>query len=107
MKKFHRLPLAILIFLGLSLALTSAFAAPQEAKEKDREVVAMDKSGRGKPDTWVYKKNGSVVMREWDRNFDGKPDLRMTESRGHVLEKQYDDNFDGQFEKTVKTPRRI
>ncbi len=69
-------------------------------------LVAKDKRGHGKPDTWIHAKNGSVEMREWDRNFDGKPDFRSKERGGHLIEKQYDNNFDGKFEKIEKAPQK-
>ncbi len=70
-------------------------------------LEASDKSrGDGKPDRWVYYRNGAVTQREWDLNFDGKPDFRTLEVDKKFLEKQYDDNFEGKFEKFVKAPIR-
>lgn len=71
------------------------------------KVIARDaKRHDGKPDYWIYLKDGVVYRREWDRNFDGKPDLITLEDRHHLIEKRYDNNFDGKFEKIVKPPQK-
>ena len=69
-------------------------------------VIGSDRHGRGKPDYWIYLKNGRIYMREWDRNFDGMPDFRTLEEDHRLIEKLYDDNFDGKFERTVKAPAK-
>ena len=71
------------------------------------KMVARDRARKdGKPDYWVYLKNGKVYRRDYDRNFDGKPDMKSYEDDHRFLRKEYDDNFDGKFEKTVKTPEK-
>jgi len=69
-------------------------------------VISSDRRVDGKPDYWIYLKNGLIYLREWDRNFDGKPDFRSLEKNHRLIEKHYDDNFDGKFEKIVKAPER-
>ena len=77
------------------------------AADPAERVVVKDKFRHdGKPDYWVYSRNGKTYKREWDRNFDGKPDFRVLEEERRLIEKQYDDNFDGRFEKTVKKPEK-
>ncbi len=71
------------------------------------ELISRDRYRKdGKSDYWLYLRNSSIYMREWDRNFDGKPDFRTYEREHKLLEKRYDDNFDGKFEKIVKAPGR-
>jgi hypothetical protein len=65
-------------------------------------VIGRDRRVDGKPDYWIFLRDGSIYKREWDRNFDGLADFRTLEKEHKLIEKHYDDNFDGKFEKTIK-----
>ena len=68
-------------------------------------VAADDSEHRdGRPHHWRYFRAGKVYRREWDRNFDNKADLVILEKDGRMVEKKQDDNFDGRFEKSEKFP---
>jgi hypothetical protein len=66
---------------GLSLFFTLVFlgaAVLGNTAGSGEQVVAKDRARRdGKPDYWVYYRDGKIYKREWDRNFDGKADLRI------------------------------
>ena len=66
------------------------------------ETVETRKNKKGKVDEWIYRKNGVVYKKEYDRNGDGKPDLRIFQSHGLLVRKEYDNNFDGKFEAVEK-----
>ena len=89
---------------GLSAAMLLIFFCQPAAIAAQDPQVETRTNKKGKIDRWIYRQNGEVVKREYDRNGDGKPDFRVIESHGRLVRKEYDNNFDGKFEKTERPP---
>ncbi len=73
-------------------------AFPASAQER----VEVRKNKKGAAAEWVYRKDGVIYKKEYDRNGDSKPDFRVIENHGRFVRKEYDNNFDGKFEKVEK-----
>ncbi len=80
--------------------------AQVSAKSTPVETVELKKNKRGKVDRWLYRKDGLVYKREYDRNGDGKPDFRVVEDHGRFIQKEYDLKYDGTFDKIEKAEPR-
>ena len=83
---------------ALYLCALAAVSLQAEAAET-REAV---KNKKGVVDRWVYRRDGAVYQREYDRNGDGRADFRSLEVRGRLIRKEYDLNYDGKYERVEK-----
>lgn len=83
----------------------SGNAAPKPSR-RPVETVETRKNKKGKIDRWIYRRDGVVYKREYDRNGDGRADFRVLEDHGIFLQKEYDLRYDGTFDKIEKAPAR-
>ncbi len=78
-----KVPRAILV------AAVLAGCAPAGGGRGGRRVQTVDRDRDGKPDRWITWRDGEIVSKELDLNYDGKPDTRMdfteeADERGRV-----------------------
>ena len=67
------------------------------------ENVETRKNKKGQVDRWVYRRDGMIYRRDYDRNGDGNPDFRVIEDHGRLVRKEYDRNYDGKFDRVEKS----
>ena len=77
-------------------------AMKRPATKDAAETLETRKNKNGKTVEWIYRRQGVVYKREYDRNGDGKPDYRVLEDHGRLVKKEFDNNFDGKADKIEK-----
>ena len=97
LRKFKSVRTAI-VFILLPASFLSALPA------KAAEEVETRKNKKGQVDRWIYRRDGVIYKREYDRNGDGKPDFRVIEDHGRLVRKEYDTHYNGKFDKVEKPP---
>src|SRR5262249_56446844 len=84
------------VLVGLLAALIGRFAIDPSPIRLDTRDTNRD----GRPDVWQYYDNAGVLLRvNVDTNFDGRSDVQESYRDGHLIRRESDRNFDDRIDR--------